>query len=193
MLKALVLIWHYFYKSQNYFGNYFTKPKIIFWQEQLLYAQSPNANLTLFLQSPNPFWQLFYKAQNNILAKTITFCLNTNLAPIYKSPNIIGIYFHKAQMLLWHIFTKFKYYFDTCFTYTKSLTHGKYKLLIYQKIFLSQNLWELCLFFHNQLTTKAHEYHPWQNSSFCSDDQAQRKLDYKAQLDWPSPHTKSSS
>ena len=101
--------------------------------------------------------------------------------------------FHKAQMLLWHIFTKFKYYFDTCFTYTKSLTHGKYKLLISQKIFLSQNLWELCLFFHNQLTTKAHEYHPWQNSSFCSDNQAQQKLDYKAQLDRPSPHTKSSS
>ena len=39
----------------------------------------------------------------------------------------------------WHIFTKFKYYFDTCFTYTKSLTHGKYKLLISQKISLSQN------------------------------------------------------
>ena len=29
-------------------------------------------------------------------------------------------------MLFWHIFTKLKYYFDTCFTYTKSLTHGTY-------------------------------------------------------------------
>ena len=29
-------------------------------------------------------------------------------------------------MLFWHIFTKFKYYFDTCFTYIKSLTYGKY-------------------------------------------------------------------
>ena len=29
-------------------------------------------------------------------------------------------------MLFWYIFTKCKYYFNTCFTYTKSLTHGKY-------------------------------------------------------------------
>ena len=74
MLKAQMLIWHLFYKAQIYFGNYFTKPKIIFWQKQLLYAQSPNANLALILQSPNLFRQLFYKAQNNILAKTITLC-----------------------------------------------------------------------------------------------------------------------
>ena len=96
--------------------------------------------------------------------------------------------FHKTQMLLWHIFTKFKYYFDTCFTYTKSLTYGKYKLLISQKISLSQNLWELCLFFHNQLTTKSHEYRLWQNSSFCSDNQAQRSSTTKH--NWTNPaHT----
>ena len=39
----------------------------------------------------------------------------------------------------------------------KSLTHGKYKLLISQKYFFQQNLWEI----HNQLTTKAHVYYPW--------------------------------
>ena len=48
-----------------------------------------------------------------------------------------------------------------------------------KKIFLSHNLWELCLFSHNQLTTKAHEYHPWKNSSFCSDNQAQGSLTTK--------------
>ena len=49
-----MLIWHLFYKAQTLiFDTYFTKPKIIFWQKQLLYAQNPNANLTLILQSPN--------------------------------------------------------------------------------------------------------------------------------------------
>ena len=56
----------------------------------------------------------------------------------------------------------------------KSLTHRKYKLLTSQEYFSQQNLWEPCLFFHNQLTTKAHVYHPWQNSSFCRDNQALR-------------------
>ena len=42
------------------------------------------------------------------------------------------------------------------------------------KNILLQNLWELCLFFHNQLTTKAHAYHPRQNCSSCRDGQAQR-------------------
>ena len=27
-------------------------------------------------------------------------------------------------MLFWHILTKLKCYFDTCFAYTKSLTYG---------------------------------------------------------------------
>ena len=84
---------------------------------------------------------------------------------------------------------KCKYYFNTCFTYTKSLTHGKYKLLISQKkYFFHKILWEVCLFFHNQLTTKAHEYYPWQNSSFFSDNQAQESLITKPS--WTSPaHT----
>ena len=106
----------------------------------------------------------------------------------YKAQIFFWQLFHKGQMLLWHIFTKFKYYFDTCFTYTKSLIHGKYKLLISRKISLLQNLWELCLFFHNQLITKAHEYHPWQNSSFCSDNQGQKSSTTKPS--WTSPaHT----
>ena len=70
----------------------------------------------------------------------------------------------------------------------KSLTHGKYKLPTSQEYFSQQNLWELCLFFHNQPTTKAHVYHPWQNSSFCRDIQAQRSSTTK-----PSPHTNPSS
>ena len=62
----------------------------------------------------------------------------------------------------------------------KSLTHGKYKLLISQKkYFFHKILWEVCLFFHNQLITKAHEYHPWQNYSFCRDNQAQGGLTTK--------------
>ena len=60
-----------FLKPKYYLGNYFSKPKILFWQKKLLYTQGPNA----------------------ILAHT------------YKTQNII---------------------FDTCFTCTKSLTHGKY-------------------------------------------------------------------
>ena len=42
-----------FYEIQIYFGNYFTKPKILFWQKQLLYAQSPNVNSALILQNLN--------------------------------------------------------------------------------------------------------------------------------------------
>ena len=30
-------------------------------------------------------------------------------------------------------------------------------------------------FFHNQLTTKTHVYHSWQNYSFCRDEQAQQQ------------------
>ena len=52
MLKAQMIIWHLFYKIQIYFGNYFTKPKIIFWQKQLLYTQSPNINLALIFIKP---------------------------------------------------------------------------------------------------------------------------------------------
>ena len=52
----------------------------------------------------------------------------------------------KTQMLFWHYFTKSKYYFgtclqssntifDTCFTYTKSLTCGKYNYSSLKKYF----------------------------------------------------------
>ena len=49
-----MLIWHLFYKAQILiFGTYFTKPKSILATilQSLLYAQSPNANLALILQS----------------------------------------------------------------------------------------------------------------------------------------------
>ena len=59
----------------------------------------------------------------------------------------------------------------TYFHILKPLTHGKYKLLIPQKyLFMGTML----IFFHNQLTTKAHVYHPWQNYSFSWDEQVQR-------------------
>ena len=69
--KAQILIWHLsyktqiliwqlslnnlalFYEIQIYFGNYFTKPKILFWQKQLLYAQTANVNSALILQNLN--------------------------------------------------------------------------------------------------------------------------------------------
>ena len=39
-----MLIWHNPTKPKYYLGNYFTKSKILFWQEkQLLYTQIPNA------------------------------------------------------------------------------------------------------------------------------------------------------
>ena len=41
-----MLIWHNSTKPKYYLGNYFTKPKILFWQEkQLLYTHRPNTNL----------------------------------------------------------------------------------------------------------------------------------------------------
>ena len=41
-----MLIWHNSTKPKYYLGNYFTKPKILFWQEkQLLYTQRPNTIL----------------------------------------------------------------------------------------------------------------------------------------------------
>ena len=55
--EAQILMWHYTYKAQILIWHYFIKPKYYF---------------GTILQSPNLFWQLFYKAQNNILAKTIT-------------------------------------------------------------------------------------------------------------------------
>ena len=59
--------------------------------------------------------------------------------------------FHEAQMLLWHIFTKFKYYL----TFVKSLTHGKYKLLISQKnITFTKFYGNYVYYFHNQVTIK---------------------------------------
>ena len=112
----------------------------------------------------------------------------------YKSQIHILALFYESQILFWLYFTKLKYYFGTTLQspnlfwqlfikaqnyflakyILRSLAHGKYKLLTSQEYFFQQNLWELCLFFHNQLTTKVHVYHVWQNFSFCRDNQAQR-------------------
>ena len=61
----------------------------------------------------------------------------------------------------------------TYFHMLKSLTHGKYKLLISQKYFF---MGTKLISFHNQPTTKAHVYHLWQNYSFCRDGEAQKRL-----------------
>ena len=65
-----MLIWHTSTKPKYYLGNYFTKSKILFWQEkQLLYTQSPNAILahahktqilflTLALHVLSPSWEI---------------------------------------------------------------------------------------------------------------------------------------
>ena len=62
----------------------------------------------------------------------------------------------------------------------KSLTYGKYKLFISQKYFFYKTYGNYAYFFYNQLTTKAHAYHSWQNYSSCKDGQAQ-----EAQLQGP--------
>ena len=135
------------------FGTYFTKPNIIL----ALILQSPNVILALILQSPNIifgtyftkpkyyFWQLLMKPNNT-------------LAPIYKSLNII-----LAKTIT--LCSKAQNYFlaKTYLHIWKSLTHGKYKLLISQKYSFTKFMGTMLIFFHNQLTTKAHEYHLGKN------------------------------
>ena len=72
------------------------------------------------------------------------------MAHIYKSPNII-----LAKTIT--LCSKFQNYFlaKTYLHILKFLTHGKYKLLISQKYFFLQNLWELCLFFPQSTNYKS--------------------------------------
>ena len=109
-----------------------------------------------FTKSKYYFWQLIMKPNNT-------------LAPIYKSPNII-----LAKTIT--LCSKAQNYFlaKTYLHILKSLTHGKYKLLISQKYFFYKIYGNCAYFFHNQLTIKAHVYHSWQNHSSCRDRQAQR-------------------
>ena len=67
---------------------------MIFWQKQLLYAQSPNANLALILQSPKEYF-----GKNNYF--------------MLKAQILIWHLFTKAQVLLASIFIKPKCYFGT--------------------------------------------------------------------------------
>ena len=113
-------------------------------------SKSPNNNLALFYKAQIIIWQLFLQKPKSIFATIPT------KAQIYFGKN--NYFTLKAQMLFWHIFTKCKYYFDTCFTYTKSHTHGKY---IY---FYPSRSTSLTRFI------KAHEYHPWQNYSLRRDN-----------------------
>ena len=73
----------------------------------------------------------------------------------------------------------------TYFHILKSLTHGNYKLLISQKYFFYKIYGNYAHFFHNQLITKVHVYHLWQNYSFCREDQAQRS--WTTRPSWAGP------
>ena len=112
-------------------------------------------------------WHLFYKA------KMLIWHL------FYKAQLLIWHLFCKTQILFWHYFTRLKSILATIYKslkcyfsknnyfmpkaqnhflakyILKSLTHGKYKLLTSQEYFSQQNLWELCLFFHNQINYKS--------------------------------------
>ena len=70
----------------------------------------------------------------------------------------------------------------TYFLILKSLTHG---LLIPQKYSFYKIYGNYAYFFHNQLTTKAHVYHLWQNYSFFRDEQAQESLTTKPSRNSP--------
>ena len=69
--KTQILIWHY--QAQILSWQLLCKAQILIWRLSLRYFyKSPNANLASILQNLKPFQQLSYKAQNDILAKTIT-------------------------------------------------------------------------------------------------------------------------
>ena len=123
----------------------------------------------------------------------------------YKAQMIIWYYFHKTQMLIWHLFYKAQIYFGNYFTkpkmifWQKQLLYTQNPNAILAHIYKMQVLfWHLFLHIPNPTLMvninihplrntsftrfiKAYEYHPWQNYSFCRNNQAQRKLNYKAQ------------
>ena len=57
-----MLIWHSFYKAQNHFSNYCTKPKITFWQKKFI-LKTQMLIWHLFYKAQIIFWQLFDEAQ----------------------------------------------------------------------------------------------------------------------------------
>ena len=154
------------YKAQNdIVAPIFTKPKCYcgtyFCKARMifwhLFLQSPNAILAPISQSPILFWHLYLQSSNIILAKTITL--------YSKAQN-----YFSAKIYL-HIL--------------KPPIYGKYKLLISQKYFFYKIYGNYAYFFHNQLTTKAHVYYPWQNYSSYRDGQAQ--INSTTRPSWASP------
>ena len=125
-LKGQIIIWHYFHKAQIIIWHHSTKPKCyfgtilqspnLFWKKQLLYAQNSNANLALLYKAQICFGNYFTKPKILFWQKQLLYAQITNdiLAHTYK-----------AQTLC----------FDTCLTYTKSLTHGKYNYSSLKKYF----------------------------------------------------------
>ena len=69
-------------------------------------------------------WHLFSQNRNSYLASSFT-----------KPKFLFGIYFHKAQILIWHYFTKPKYYFGN-YLYTIFI---KTQMLIWHQLLQSPN------------------------------------------------------
>ena len=122
--KAQILFWHLFYKAQILFWHLFYKAQILI--------------LALFYKAQVLIWHLFYKDKGQILIwhlfyKTQVLCWHyftkpkSILATIYRGPKY---YFGKNN----YIMLKAENYFLAKYI-LKSLTHGKYKLLISQKYF----------------------------------------------------------
>jgi len=96
-------------------------------------SKSPNNNLALFYKAQIIIWQLFYKDQSNILAKTITLCLKPKcyFSTTLQSLNAILAYTYKAQIL---------FFFYTCFTYINPSLMGNIITHPLKKILLLQDL-----------------------------------------------------
>ena len=102
------------------------------------------------------------------------------LATILQSPKYYfgknNYFMLKSQMIFWHILTKLKHYVLTLVLHILNLS-------------LMENIITHPL--KNTFLTrfiKAHECHPWQNYSFCRDNQAQGSLTTK-----PNSHINSSN
>ena len=107
---------------------------MLFWQKQLLYAQSPNIYLALFYKAQIIIWHYFTKSK--YLFGTILQMPNINIWQLFhKAQMLFWQLFRKAQMLFWHIFTKSNIILTLILHMLKSLTHGKYNYSSLKKYF----------------------------------------------------------
>ena len=120
-------------KTRKVQQNSLIKP-VATWQYFYKILQSPNIILTPILQNPNVILAPILQSPNAILAPILQ-SPNTILALILQNPNIILV---KTITLC----SKAQNYFLT----KKSLTHGKYKLLISQKYFFTKLMRTIIIF-----------------------------------------------